>query len=99
VPKAFKIKEVKYDDKGHKQSEIERLEYGTETIFVPPDVNAADLYLRNNDPEYKQAKQVESGQTINVNFQLPQIEQELQQIADQRKALEMQLGVDFKRIE
>ena len=27
VPKAFKVKEVKYDDKGHKISEKERLEY------------------------------------------------------------------------
>lgn len=27
-----------------------------EEVYIPPDVNAADLYLRNNDPEYKSAK-------------------------------------------
>lgn len=64
----------------------------TSEIYTPPDVNAADLFLRNNDPEYKSAKSAETGQNITVNFQLPQLEQELQQIAEQRKALEMQLN-------
>jgi CHAT domain-containing protein len=86
------VKQEKLDKQGNKVML-------TSEIYTPPDVNAADLYLRNNDPDYRQAKQVESGQTINVNVQLPQLEQELQQIAEQRKTLEMQLGVDFKRIE
>ena len=92
VPKAFKVKEVIYNEEGRKQAEIERLEYGSEHIYIPPDVNAADLFLRNNDPEYKSAKSAETGQNITVNFQLPQLEQELQQIAEQRKSLEMQLN-------
>lgn len=64
----------------------------TSEIYTPPDVNAADLFLRNNDPNYKSQKYVESGNITINNFQLPQLEQELQQIADQRKALEMQLN-------
>jgi hypothetical protein len=64
----------------------------TEEQYIPPDVNAADLFLRNNDPEYKSAKSAETGQNITVNFQLPQLEAELQQIAEQKKALEMQLN-------
>lgn len=60
--------------------------------YYPPDVNAADLFLRNNDPDYKGAKSADSGPGITVNFQLPQLEQELQQIAEQRKSLEMQLN-------
>jgi hypothetical protein len=67
-----------------------------EEMYIPPDVNAADLFLRNNDPDYKGAKSVESGNNITVNFQLPQLEQELLQIAEKRKLLEMQLGVDFE---
>lgn len=96
VPKAFKIKEVQYDEKGKKAAEIERLEYAEEYIYIPPDVNAADLYLRNNDPDYKTTKSVETSNITINNFQLPQLEQELQQIAEKRKMLEMQLGVDFE---
>jgi hypothetical protein len=92
IPKAFKVKEVTYNEEGKKQAEIERLEYGEETIYVPPDVNAADLFLRNNDPDYKGAKSVESGNITINNFQLPQLEAELQQIAEKRKVLEMQLN-------
>ena len=87
VPKAFKIKEVTYNEEGKKQAEIERLEYGEEYIYVPPDVNAADLFLRNNDPEYKQAKQVESGQNITVNFQLPEARQKVEQLLTEREKL------------
>jgi hypothetical protein len=47
------------------------------TKHYPPDVQAADLFLRNNDPDYKGAKSVESGSNITVNFQLPQLEQDL----------------------
>jgi hypothetical protein len=71
----------------------------TEEVYIPPDVNAADMFLRNNDPGYKGPKAVESGSIIINNFQLPQLEQELQQIAEKRKALELQLGVGFEHIE
>jgi DNA-binding CsgD family transcriptional regulator len=67
-----------------------------EEVYIPPDVNAADLFLRNNDPDYKSAKSVEITNNTTNNFQLPQLEQELLQIAEKRKLLEMQLGVDFE---
>ncbi len=71
----------------------------TEEMYIPPDVNAADLFLRNNDPDYKGPKSVESGQSITVNFQLPQLEQELQQLAEKRKTLEALLHTDYEVIE
>lgn len=90
VPKAFKIKEVQYDDKGRKIAEKEHLEYGEEHIYVPPDVNSADMYLRNNDPEYKSAKADASGVTlIQNNYQLPQLQQQLLDIDAELKRLEI----------
>lgn len=71
----------------------------TSEIYTPPDVNAADLFLRNNDPDYKGAKSVDSGQNITVNFQLPQLEQDLAQIAEKRKSLEALLHKDYEVIE
>ena len=87
VPKAFKIKEIQYDGKGKKVSEIERLEYGEEHMYIPPDVNAADLFLRNNDPEYKSAKSDQSGNNIVVNFQLSEARAKVEQLlSDRQKA-------------
>jgi hypothetical protein len=70
-----------------------------EEQYFAPDVNAMDLFLRNNDPDYKQAKQVEITNNTMNNFQLPQLEQELQQIAEKRKWLETQLAVDVEIID
>jgi len=70
-----------------------------EEVYIGPDVNAADLFLRNNDPDYKSAKSVEiTNNTLN-NFQLPQLEQELAQLADERKSLEALLHKDYEVIE
>lgn len=85
VPKAFKLKEIIYDDKGKKQSEIEHLEYGEEYIYVPPDVNAADLFLRNNDPSYKSAKSAEIGNITVNNFQLPEAKAKVEQLLSERE--------------
>jgi hypothetical protein len=63
-----------------------------EETYIPPDVQAADLFLRNNDPDYKGAKAVEINNNTTNNFQLPQLEDELKQIAEKRKVLEMQLN-------
>jgi hypothetical protein len=57
----------------------------TSEIYTPPDVNAADLFLRNNDPEYKSAKAETGNLTlIQANINIPQIEAELEQIRQQR---------------
>ncbi len=69
-----------------------------EEQYIPPDVNAADLFLRNNDPEYKSAKADISGQNITVNFQLADWEQKRKQILDEIKRLELQAAVDVEAI-
>ena len=70
-----------------------------EEQYFPPDVNAMDLYFRNNMGDYKGPKSVESSNITINNFQLPQLEQELAQIAEKRKSLEALLGVDYEVIE
>lgn len=37
-------------------------------IYTPPDPNAADLFLRNNDPEYKSARAAELSGGVTVNI-------------------------------
>jgi hypothetical protein len=69
-----------------------------EEQYIPPDVNAADLFLRNNDPEYKSAKADISGQNITVNFQLADWEQKRKEILDEIKRLELQSAVDVEAI-
>ena len=60
----------------------------TEEMYIPADVNAADLYLRNKDPEYKSPKSDNSGSILQVNFQLPQLQAEIKQLDEELKALE-----------
>ena len=61
-----------------------------EESYIPPDVNAADLYLRNNSDDYKSAKADTSGVTlIQNNYQLPQLQQQLLDIDEQLKRLEI----------
>lgn len=50
VKKPIKVKEVIYED-GKRVKEIERIEYGEEEVFVPPDVTADKFYLENRVPE------------------------------------------------
>ena len=69
-----------------------------EEQYIPPDVNAADLFLRNNDPEYKSAKADISGQNITVNFQLDDWEKKRKEILDEIKRLELQSAVDVEAI-
>jgi len=64
------------------------IEY-TEETYIPPDVNAADLYLRNNSDDYKSAKADTGGLTlIQNNIHLPQLQEQLKQIDDQLKLLD-----------
>lgn len=64
------------------------IEYEEEQ-YIPPDVNAADLYLRNNSDEYKSAKADVGGLTlIQNNYQLPQLQAELMKIDEELKRLE-----------
>lgn len=62
----------------------------TEEQYIPPDTNAADLYLRNNSNEYKSAKADVGGLTlIQNNYQLPQLLDQLKQIDDELKRLDI----------
>ena len=98
IKKAFKVKEVLYTD-GKRTSETEHIEYGDEFIYVPPDVNAADLYLRNNDPEYKGAKDVGSLTLIQHNYQLSDARAEIAKLLQEYKQLESIEAVDVQVIE
>lgn len=67
----------------------EKIEYAEEQ-YIPPDVNAADLYLRNNSDEYKSAKADTGGLTlIQNNINLPQLQDQLKQIEEELKMLEI----------
>jgi hypothetical protein len=72
----------------------------TVTKHVPGDVNAQKFHLINRDSEHWQPEnRIENSHIIINNFQLPQLEADLAQIAEKRKALELQLGVGFEHIE
>lgn len=47
----IKVKEVIYNERGQRQKEIERIEYGEEEVFIPPETNAAKFFLLNRAPE------------------------------------------------
>ena len=48
----MKVREVIYDEiTGRKEREIERIEYGEEEVFIPPETNAAKFYLLNRAPD------------------------------------------------
>jgi hypothetical protein len=67
----------------------EIIEYSEEQ-YIPPDVNAADLYLRNNSDEYKSAKADTGGLTlIQNNIHLPQLQEQLKAIDDELKKLDV----------
>jgi len=71
-----------------------------EEQYIPPDVNAADLFLRNNDPEYKTAKMSnEIGSLTINNFQLGDWEQKRQEILQEIKRLETISGSEYKVID
>jgi len=98
VSKPFKVKNIEYKD-GKKVSEKEEIIYATDTIYVPPDVNAADLYLRNNSDEYKSAKS-DLSPTVNIlnNFQLPALSEQLAVLEQKEQELQRQLGVGIEEL-
>ena len=67
--------------------------------YYPPDVQAADLYLRNNDPDYKSAKS--EGIVINntTNFQMDKYQEEKLLLDQERKRLEALVVTDYEVIE
>jgi len=70
-----------------------------EEQYIPPDVNAADLFLRNNDPEYKSAKMDVSSLTlVQNNYSLDDLEAKRLEVLKELKRLESATDADFKVI-
>ena len=71
-----------------------------EEQYIPPDVNAADLYLRNNDPEYRSAKMdLNSLTLVQNNYNLDDLEAKRLEILKELKRLESTTDADFKVID
>lgn len=51
VRKAIKVKSVEYNDAGRKIKEEERIEYGEEEVYIPPDTTAMIFWLKNRLPD------------------------------------------------
>lgn len=51
LKKPIKVKEVIYNERGQRQKEIERIEYGEEEVFIPPETNAMKFFLLNRAPD------------------------------------------------
>ena len=76
----------------------EKVEYQEEQ-YIPPDVNAADLYLRNNSDDYKSAKADTGGISLIINnTQLPELKAQLQAIDDKLKELDA-IDVEYTEVE
>lgn len=70
-----------------------------EEIYVPPCHNASDLFLRNNDPAYKGAKDIGNVTLNQYNFNRPQLERELQKLNNELKQLESVETTDVQVID
>ena len=69
-------------------------------IYTPPDVNAADLFLRNNDPEYKSAKSINDIGNLTINnFSLDDWQAKRAEILAEIKKLETIATSDYKVID
>ena len=56
-------------------------------IYTPPDVNAADLFLRNNMPGYIQPRQDGSGSAVHVHLSIDDARKAVGQLLQGREAL------------
>lgn len=65
-------------------------------IYTPPDVNAADLYLRNNDSTYKSAKSAEIGGSTTINFNVAELSSKRAELLTELQKLS---SIDVKAIE
>jgi len=71
----------------------------TEDQYLPPDVNAADLYLRNNNPNYKAAKDMGNMTLNQYNFQLPDVQANITKLQERLKYLKSLDITDVEVIE
>jgi hypothetical protein len=94
--KATGIKESLLKQKIDKEGKVHDL---TEEVYIPPDVQAADLFLRNNDPEYKGQKASESGNITINNFNNDDWQTKRKQLLQEIIHLEMQSAVDLEPVQ
>lgn len=77
-----------------KMGEIETLE---SEIYTPPDVNAADLYLRNNSPGYIQPRQESSGSAVHVHLSIDDARKAVGELLRGREQLEELPVIEIER--
>lgn len=60
IQKAFKLKDIIYNENGKKISEKERIEYAEEEVHVPADTTAQIFWLKNRKPDKWRDKVVDT---------------------------------------
>lgn len=76
VKKPIKVKTVEYEN-GKRVREEERIEYGEEEVFVPPDVTADMFYLKNRMPDrWGERKQAEDDERKTGVVLIPEVIEE-----------------------
>jgi hypothetical protein len=60
IRKAFKLKDVVYNENGKKISESERIEYAEEDVHIPADTTAQIFWLKNRKPDKWRDKVIDS---------------------------------------
>lgn len=66
-------------------------------IYTPPDVNAADLYLRNNSPGYIQPRQESSGSAVHVHLSIDDARKAVGELLRGREQLEELPVIEIER--
>lgn len=81
VQKAFKVKDIVYNENGKKISETERIEYAEEEIHIPADTTAQIFWLKNRKrKEWRDKVEYETN-----NDELNKVKELLSKISDEAK--------------
>lgn len=80
VQKAFKVKDIVYNENGKKISETERIEYAEEEIHIPADTTAQIFWLKNRKKQQWRDKveyeKTQGVQKIHIVNDLPKDEED-----------------------
>jgi transcriptional regulator with XRE-family HTH domain len=84
LQKAFKVREVLFDEAGKRVKETEKLEYGEETLHIPADTAAQRFWLTNRTPaRWKNRQEIEGTVTTGS------VEEYLQKLAENGEGEEL----------
>jgi hypothetical protein len=79
VKKAFKVKDIVYNENGKKISETERIEYAEEEMHIPADTTAQIFWLKNRKKQQWRDKveyeKTQGVQKIHIVNDLPKDEE------------------------